>query len=89
MSKKSRIGKKTYTSKGERPNVNQKTRNDMRNAYTGTVAEMAAKVEAWRKGKNVVLTIPNPNTEETNRPLIRGNSWDVWGSPFPPKKKDK
>lgn len=89
MAKKNRMGKNHSTSKGERPNVNQKTRNDVRNAYKGSVAEMVAKVEAWRKGKNVVLTIPNPNTEETNRPFIRVNSWDVWGSPFPPKKKDK
>ena len=30
------------------------------------------------KGKNVVLVIPNPNTNEKNKPFVRINAEDVW-----------
>ena len=34
--------------------------------------------DAFMKGKNVMLTIPNPNTNETNKPFVRVNAKDVW-----------
>lgn len=37
--------------------------------------------DAWEKGKNVVLTIENPNKNETNKKFIRVNAWDIWGNP--------
>ena len=37
--------------------------------------------EAWERGKNVVLTIPNPNSNETNKRWIKMNARDVWGKP--------
>ena len=37
--------------------------------------------KAWAEGKNVVLTIENPNKNETNRRFIRVNAWEVWGNP--------
>ena len=36
---------------------------------------------AWKEGRNVVLTIPNPNDKETNKPFIRKNAREVWGDP--------
>jgi len=42
-----------------------------------------AKQDAWLKGKNVVLTIPNSNKHETNKPFIRVNAKDVWHTPKP------
>jgi len=36
---------------------------------------------AWKEGRNVVLTIPNPNDKETNKPFIRVNARQVWGDP--------
>ena len=36
---------------------------------------------AWMSGKNVVLTMENPNKNETNKPFIRVNARDVWGNP--------
>jgi hypothetical protein len=36
---------------------------------------------AWAKGKNVVLTIANPNPNETNKRFIRVAAKDLWGSP--------
>jgi len=69
-----------YVSKGERPNVNKKTRNAIRNDTT-LLQTAANKRNAWLKGKNVVLTIENPNKNETNKRFIRVNAKDVWGSP--------
>ena len=39
---------------------------------------MIAKVNAWHAGKNVMLTIENPNKNETNKKMIRVNANDVW-----------
>lgn len=36
---------------------------------------------AWREGRNVVLTIPNPSKSETNKPFIRVNAREIWGDP--------
>lgn len=36
---------------------------------------------AWAAGKNVVLTIENPNKNETNRRYIKVNARDHWGDP--------
>ena len=73
MAKKHRMGRGTGgPSKGERPNVKRSTRTAMRREYTGTVAEMNNKVDAWRAGKRVMLTIPNPEVvgdKPTNKPL--------------------
>ena len=33
---------------------------------------------AFMKGKNVVLVVPNPNTNEKNKPFVRINAKDVW-----------
>lgn len=39
------------------------------------------KFDAWKKGKNVMLTIDNPDTTQTNMRQIRVSARDVWGSP--------
>lgn len=36
---------------------------------------------AWSEGRNVVLTIPNPNDKETNKRFIKVNAREVWGDP--------
>ena len=40
-----------------------------------------AQLRAFLNLKNVVLTIPNPNTNETNKKFIKVNAREVWGSP--------
>lgn len=40
-----------------------------------------AQLQAHLKFKKVVLTIPNPNTNETNKRFIKVNAREVWGSP--------
>ena len=58
----------SYTSKGERPNVSRRwlklTRKDNDDRTYN-------QWDAFVKGKNVVLTIKNPNKNETNKPFIR------------------
>ena len=68
-----------YVSKGEYSNVNKKTRNAVR-LDTTPLQTADNKRNAWLKGKNVMLTIPNPNDKETNKRFIRVNAKDVWGS---------
>lgn len=76
------MGKKkqraSQTSKGEigRP---MKSRSKLDADYPAR--RMVNQREAWAKGRNVVLTLPNPNKNETNRPFIRINAREVWGDP--------
>ena len=35
-------------------------------------------MDAFLDGKNVVLTIPNPNPNEKGKPFIRKNAKEVW-----------
>jgi len=47
--------------------------------YIGTILRGINQRKAWAKGKRVMLTIANPNTNETNKPFIRVNASEVWG----------
>lgn len=69
-----------YVSKGERVSVNKKIRNAIRKERT-QLQRARNQTDAWLKGKNVVLTIENPNKKETNKRFIRVNANDFWGSP--------
>ncbi len=80
MARKKGGKSKGFVSKGERPNVKSDTKRLMRNEVT-LLETTLNKQKAFRKGKNVVLTIPNPNTKETNKRFIKVNAKDVWGSP--------
>jgi len=73
---------KHYTSKGERPNSNKKIQNAIRKDYLANdLARTLNQLEAWEKGKNVVLTVANPNQNETNKRFIRIPATQVWGKP--------
>ena len=67
--------RESYTSKGERPNVSRRwlklTRKD---SDESTYNQW----DAFMKGKNVVLTIKNPNKNETNKPFIRVPAKEQW-----------
>ena len=45
------------------------------------------KFDAWKKGKNVMITMPNPNKNETNKRFIRVPATQVWGNPNYVRKK--
>ena len=75
------MGKKkqraSQTSKGEigRP---QKSRSKTDPDYP--MRRLINQLSAFRKGKRVMLTIPNPNSNETNKPFIRVPANEVWRS---------
>lgn len=70
--------KESYTSKGQRrSSIGVKERDPMKRALN--------QINAWRKGKNVVLTI---ETNDPTQRFKRVNARDVWGSPFK-KVKDE
>tara|TARA_B100001778_G_scaffold266487_1_gene227600 strand:- start:939 stop:1187 length:249 start_codon:yes stop_codon:yes gene_type:complete len=71
------MGKKrsraSQTSKGERRNVVNGLGDDR-----SEMKKILDKMDAFRKGKNVMLTIPNPNKSETKKPFIRVNAKEKW-----------
>ena len=68
-------------SKGERPNVRKDTRKAIRRGVSN-LETMLNKYNAFKKGKNVMLTIPNPNAKaEPAKPFIRVNAKEVWRNP--------
>ena len=74
--KKSRA---TQTSKGIHCQKRSAESKAQRLEYKGTFLESENKRAAWARGKRVMLTIPNTNTNETNKPFIRVNANEVWG----------
>ena len=80
------MGKKksgeTETSKGERRSVSKSVTKALRRDYIefNYVDRINNQTEAFRRGKNVVVTIPNPNPNETNKRFIRVSAKDVWKS---------
>ena len=80
MARKKGGKSKGLVSKGERPNVAKDTRKLMRRTVTELQTALN-KQEVFRQGKNVMLTIPNPNKGESNKPFIRVNAKEVWGNP--------
>ena len=72
---------KGFISKGERPNVSRKVQNACRRDYLASDLRLRNQTIAWRAGKNVMLTIPNPDKKNTKERMIRVPAIDVWGFP--------
>jgi hypothetical protein len=66
---------------GVNSNVDRRITNAMRREYMISGERVHNQRAAWAKGKNVVLTLENPNKNQTNKRFIRINARDVWGSP--------
>ena len=77
------MGKKrsraTQTSKGTHCQKRSSESKAQRREYNQTFMQALNQRAAWTRGKNVMLTIANPNTNETNKPFIRVNATEVWG----------
>jgi len=77
------MGKKrsraTQTSKSTHCQKRSSYSKQQKQEYKSTFIEAINKRAAWARGKNVMLTIANPNTNETNKPFIRVNASDQWG----------
>ena len=80
MARKKGGKSKGFISSGEHSNVSKHTRKLMRRETTELQTGLN-KQRAFSKGKNVMLTIPNPNKGESNKPFIRVNAKEVWGNP--------
>ena len=78
MGKKKGGKSKGFVSQGIHSNVAQSTRRAMRKEYLASGMRLINQRKAFDAGKNVVVTIENPNKNETNKPFIRVNARDIW-----------
>lgn len=60
-----------FISQGIHSNVAQSTKRAMRREYMESGMRLINQREAFNKGKRVMVTIANPNPNETNKPFIR------------------
>lgn len=77
MAKKKQRAK--YVSKGERPPITRKVLNAYRRDRFTELEVAINKLDQWKAGKNPWITIPNPNTSETNKPFIRIRANEYYG----------
>lgn len=66
------------TSNGSGSNVSRRVLRALRAEYLKSGARLLNQRRAFDAGKNVVLTIENPNPHETNKRFIRVNAREVW-----------
>ena len=66
-------------SNNKRRNVNKWATKTMKK-NKGRYERVLNQLNAFRRGKNVVLTIPNPNKTERSKPFIKVNAKDVWSN---------
>ena len=74
-----------YTSNGNGRSVSKKTCNAIKRDRSHVEA-LTFKVNAWAAGKKVMVTIPNPNKNETNKLFIRVDA--THPSAFGPYKRE-
>lgn len=87
MGKGKKASGKNYTSKGEHSNVSTSTKRLVRKAYMASPERMINQLAAHRKGKRTMVTIPNPDKEQTNKPFIRVQGKDFFKPLTNPNKK--
>ena len=82
MAKGKKSSGKHYTSKGEHNNVSRWLKKACRKDYVEnrSVERAINQRNAFLKGRRVMLTIENPNKNETNKRFIRVPASEVWKS---------
>ena len=80
MAKGRKSSGKHYTSKGEHSNTSRWLKNACRRNYLENckVERVNNQMTAFLKDKRVMLTIENPNKNETNKRFIRVPASEVW-----------
>lgn len=78
MAKRKGGSGKNYTSKGERPNVAGWVKRAMRKDYMQSMERIINQAKAHSKGKRTVVTMANPNKNETNKRFIRVDGKDYF-----------
>lgn len=76
MAKGKSASGKNYISQGKHSNVARSTLNAMRRSVSDA-QKLINKQEAWLRGSNPWITIPNPNKEETAKRFIRVRMNDI------------
>jgi hypothetical protein len=71
MAKKKGGKSKGFVSAGIHSNVSSSLRRELRADYMSSPQRVINQRKAFDAGKRVMVTIANPNQEETNRPFIR------------------
>jgi len=69
---------KGNVSAGIHSNVSKSVRRAMRADYLASGDRIINQRKAFDAGKNVMVTIPNPNPNETNKRFIRVNAKTIW-----------
>ena len=82
--KKSRT---SQTSKGIVGNAYKHATKALRKEYRNSVERISNQLAAFYRGRRVMITIPNPNTNETNKRFIRVPARDVWSGGGKEKRK--
>lgn len=74
------MGKKSSgnVSAGLHSNVNKSVRREMRSLYLESGERLLNQRRAFENGKRVMVTIENPNKNETNRQYIRVPANQIW-----------
>jgi hypothetical protein len=71
-------------SAGIHSNVNKKIVNAMRSDYLASADRVLNQLAAHKKGRRVMVTIENPNKNETNKRFIKVPSTTLWKDPKQP-----
>lgn len=69
---------KGNVSAGINSNVSKSVRRAMRADYMASGERIMNQRKAFDAGKKVMVTIPNPNPNETNKRFIRVNAKTIW-----------
>ena len=81
---------KGAVSAGERNNVRKDIRNELRREYLASGNRLRNQWKAFSQNKRVMVTIPNPNKGETNKPFIRVTAQEAgWKKQEPFKMKQE
>lgn len=80
MAKGKRSKSSGKVSAGIYSNVSTKTRNAIRSEYLLSGERVLNQLRAFRSGKRVMVTMQNPNKNETNKQFIRVPASTVWKS---------
>lgn len=86
---RSRNANKSHTSQGVHSCVNNATKRAVRADFVASGDRLLAQRDAFDKGKKTMVTIENPNKEETNKRFIRIEGKYYFKPKSLPQKKTK
>jgi len=70
----------TYVSKGE-IGYDRRASKELRREFVASGDRAIAQREAWKKGKRVMLLVPNSDGANTRERFVRVEAQTIWGDP--------